>query len=212
MTRRIVAILFFSLFLLSSRASAQNDLALSVGGNFTPDSNACILPLPNCNQTTIKAPSRTAYEATLSLRILGARGASLSLEVPVMGIPARGVRSTTAGIPVPRDFSSVFLTPSVRLRVLSLAGISPFVSAGVGFAHYRQSKTLTNSAPNPNPLGTNAGAFQVGGGVDLKTPLPHVALRAEVRDFVTGRPSFGLNFASGHQENLFLGGGIVLRF
>ncbi len=211
MTRRIVAVLFFSLFLTSASAFAQNDLALSIGGTFTPDSNAsCIIVLPSC-QTTVKTSSRTSYEAALSLRIVGVRSASLSLEVPVMGIPARDVRSTS-GLPVPRDFSSVFFTPSIRFRVLPSAGISPFLSVGAGFVHYRQSKQLTNFALNPNSLGNNAGAFQVGGGVDLKTPLPHVGLRAEVREFLTGRPNFGVNFASGRQQNLFVGGGIVLRF
>lgn len=218
MTRRILAALFFCLFFAVSGAFAQADLAVSVGGAFTPDSSAtskipfpCILTLPNCNQTTVKTHSRTAYEATLGLHLIGIKAASLSLEFPVMGIPARTVQSTGI-ISVPRSFSSVFVTPSVRLRLLSGAAISPFVSGGAGFVHFRESKTLTSLLPNPFSTGTNASAFQVGGGVDIKTPVPHLGLRGEVRDYITGRPNFNVNFASGRQQNLFVGGGIVLHF
>lgn len=218
MTKRILSILLFSLFLMTASAFAQNDIALSIGGAFTPDSTAnnktlltCVI-LPNCNTSTIKTSSSTAYEATLGLRLISVKTASISLEVPLMGVPARGVSSSTGTVPVPRDFSSVFFTPSVRFRVLPNAGISPFVSVGAGFVHYRDSKMLTNFFPNPFSTGTNAGAFQVGGGVDLKTPVPHLGLRGEVREFLTGRPNFGVNFASGHQQNLFVGGGVVLRF
>jgi len=59
------------------------------------------------------------------------------------------------------------------------------------------------------------GAFQFGGGLDFKTPLPHIGLRAEVRDFWAR----GINESGGiaqvspeRQHNLFAGGGIVIKF
>jgi hypothetical protein len=55
--------------------------------------------------------------------------------------------------------------------------------------------------------GNTTGAFQVGGGVDVSTPIPLIGLRAEVREFYTGQPDFSTT-----QQNLFVGGGIVLKF
>jgi hypothetical protein len=216
MTRRILSLLLFSLFLMSASAFAQNDLALSIGGTFTPDATAtgnlatnCALNPANCS--TIKTSSKTSYEATLSLRLIGAKAASISLELPLMGVPARTVSSSTTTLPVPRDFSSFFFTPSIRFRVLSTAGISPFVSVGGGFAHFGESKLLTNFTTSVLSTGTNTTAFQVGGGVDLKTPIPHLGFRGEVREFLTGHPTSGVSFSS-RQQNLFVGGGVVLRF
>ena len=60
----------------------------------------------------------------------------------------------------------------------------------------------------------NKAAIQYGGGLDFKTGLPLLGFRAEVRDFVTGDPDFGVFSTSGglHHHNILVGGGIVLRF
>jgi hypothetical protein len=54
-------------------------------------------------------------------------------------------------------------------------------------------------------------AFQAGGGLDLKTPIPVLGLRLEVRDLVTGLPDADLTSDVSH-HNLFAGGGVVFRF
>src|SRR5260370_3516877 len=167
---------------MSASAFAQNDLSLPCRGTFTTERTSTGNIAPNCalnpaNCTTIKTSSKTSYEATLSLRLIGAKAASISLELPLMGVPARTVSSSTTTLPVPRDFSSFFFTPSIRFRVLSTAGISPFVSVGGGFAHFGESKLLTNLATSVLSTGTNTTAFQFGGGADLKSPIPHLRFR-----------------------------------
>ena len=52
-------------------------------------------------------------------------------------------------------------------------------------------------------------------GLDFKTGLPLLGFRAEVRDFLTGVPTFNSGFLTQtglHHHNILAGGGIVLRF
>ena len=53
--------------------------------------------------------------------------------------------------------------------------------------------------------------MQFGGGVDYKI-LPHLALRAEIREFYTGSPKFNLPVTGTGQLNTVVGGGIVISF
>ena len=77
---------------------------------------------------------------------------------------------------------------------------------GGGWAHYSLNTAGTTE---------NKGALQFGGGLDFKTGLPVLGFRAEVRDFLTGVPTFNSGFLTEtglHHHNILAGGGIVLRF
>ena len=118
-------------------------------------------------------------------------------------LPAlRGATSPLGGIS-PGNLSSLFFTPSLKLKLLPAASVSPFVSAGGGLAHF-----------NVNSTGSNNGAFQVGGGADFKTPVPWLGIRAELRDVISGQPNFGPGTlpADSRRHNVFVGGGVVLKF
>jgi hypothetical protein len=134
--------------------------------------------------------------------------ASLSLELPVAGITSQKITLASTPGTVVDNLSTLFITPGLRLKVLPIAPISPWVSFGGGWARY----SLDSGTK------TNKGAVQYGGGLDFKTGLPLLGFRAEVRDFVTGDPDFGLGSVlagttSGlHHHNILAGGGIVLRF
>src|SRR5437899_8314877 len=66
------------------------------------------------------------YEGFLAHRIAGFHAASLSIELPVLGIPNRG--TNVSGI----SFSTVAVTPALRLSFAPKASISPYISAGGG--------------------------------------------------------------------------------
>ena len=67
--------------------------------------------------------------------------------------------------------------------------------------------------------GTNRGAFEFGGGVDLRTPfvtpfllrIP-LGLRLEVRDYYSGKPNYNVPTNGSLQHNVLFAAGMILRF
>lgn len=199
--------ILFVILCASTCALAQKaDLAFVVGGSFVSDTKTTFLVPSTSLTSTVKTDHHLFYEGTLGIRLLDAKAASLHVELPVAGIPSQTLKFanvTSVGL---NDFSTLFITPALRLKLLPVAPISPWVSFGGGWARYSLSGTSSSKA-----------AVEYGGGIDFKL-APVLGLRAEVRDFVTGDPNFGLvSVLSGsnsglHHHNILAGGGIVLRF
>ncbi len=159
---------------------------------------------PNCG-APFKTSTALALEGDFAHRFLNLHLASLSLEFPIVGVSNRDTEHTLLNpgtLNSTESYSQIFFTPSVKLKV-ALPLISPFVSAGGGFSHFGSVKLSSGASVG----GSTKGALQFGGGVDLGTPIPHLGLRGEVREFYTARPDF-----SSSQHNLLVGAGAVLRF
>ena len=193
---------------LASAAVAQKaDAAFVVGGSFVSDTTEIVAvppPIPG-GTASIKTDHRIFFEGALGVRLLNAHAASLHVELPVAGITSQDL-TLKGGPPAILDrLNTLFITPGLRLKILAAAPISPWASVGGGWAHYR----LKDAG-----LTQNKAALQFGGGLDFKTGLPLLGFRAEVRDFVTGDPNFGVfSTNSGlHHHNILVGGGVVLRF
>jgi|SRR6185437_212300 len=187
----LIAVLCVSTFAVAQKA----DVAFTIGGSFVSDAKTVGL-------TTIKTDNHLFYEGTLGVRMLNAEAVSLHLELPIAGIPSQSI--TVAGVPTAlNQLSTLFITPALKIKILPIAPISPWASVGGGWARYSASN-VTN----------NKGAVQYGGGIDFKTGLPLLGFRAEVRDFVTGDPNFGVTTSSTglHHHNILAGGGLVLNF
>lgn len=203
------SILFVLLCASTFALAQQADIAFVAGGSFVNDSKVTFLSAPTIVDT-VKTNNHVFLEGALGLRMLNARVVSLSLEVPVLGIPSQELTLSSTPSVVVDHLSTVFVTPALRVKVLPSAPISPWASIGGGWARFSTDSGATN----------NKAALQYGGGLDFKTGLPVLGFRAEVRDFVTGDPNFGntnlLNGALGeggfHRHNLMVGGGIVLKF
>jgi hypothetical protein len=234
MAKTVVVVLFISCLILSTQASAQeNEVSLSLGATFTPGSHtsvgflpvACPINNPSCGAFVERfhVSTQISYQGLYARRFLQRPVASLYAELPVVGVPSRTLGSTTENLFGPgtntirRDFSSVFITPSLRAKFLPDAPISPFASFGVGVAHFSSHESGSGFFAVDLPprfgetVGNNTLAYQFGAGVDFKTPFRHLGFRLEVRDFVTGRPAF--DFAPGnHRNNVFTGGGLVFHF
>jgi hypothetical protein len=204
----LIAILCVSTFSFAQKA----DVALVVGGSFVSDTKETFLTPSTTLFDTVKTDHHLFLEGALGVRLLNAHVASLSLEVPVAGITSQKITLASTPSTVIDNLSTLFITPGLRLKLLPISPISPWVSVGGGWARY----SLDASA-----IKTNKAAIQYGGGLDFKTGLPLLGFRVEVRDFVTGDPNFGIVSAltgnnsvqSGlHHHNILAGGGIVLRF
>ena len=162
-------ILLFSCLVSTLCHSQSNDLAISAGGMFSPNSGrsgACVAVLGAPCLLSGPAEAGFSLEGTFAHRLANLHLASFHLELPVLGTPNRTAPRTS--------YSAIFFTPGIRVR-LSLPAFSPFLSVGGGLAHFSNGSS-TN--------GTNTtGALQRAGGVDVRTPIEFIGLRGEVREF-----------------------------
>ena len=193
--------LLAAILLPGSMAAQRNELSFSFGGMLSPSakvSPTCEAILV-CPTTPVTQTINLAFaiEGSYAHRLVDGHVASLYIEAPFVAAPNNNTNTLLSN-----DFSRFLFTPSLRVKFLPGSGISPFVSAGGGFSRF-------SSGSNADTTGT----FAFGGGVDFKTPLPRLAIRAEARDFVAGRPSTALpDLVSQHLQNVFAGAGIVIRF
>ncbi len=201
---RCASILLLLVAPVASHAQ-KAEVAVSVGVAISPEGKgpltcgeAILCPTPPGAIGPLSLGPGVSWQASFAYRLADFKAATLYVELPVAGTPSR----TGPGF-IGSEFSSVFFTPSAQLKFLPGRSISPFASFGGGLASFSSLGT-----------GENVGAFQVGGGVDFKTPFRVLAIRAEARDFITGRPDispFG-SFTSTRFQHIFAGGGVVLKF
>jgi hypothetical protein len=207
----------------------NNEVSFSIGGIVTSDQRAnvtlpftCSAPLPtNCNifNQRLQTDPGFALQGLFARRLVAFGPWSLYAEIPVVAIPGRDVQGVfTAGPAIGNSItfssSALFFTPSARLKLFDSAPVSPFASVGGGLAH-------TNIGSTFGVLGTSSstshttGALQFGGGVDFRSPIPHLGIRAEARDFYCGsgvQSSSSVTLSSVHLHHIFAGGGVLLRF
>lgn len=217
MTKQVLVLVVLLCVASLSAVAQKADMAFVAGATFTSDTSLrqvctnppCFLLVEGAGG--IHPDHRIFLEGDPGVRLLDAKLASLHLELPVVGIPSQPLHFTLLGSSSPAfdHLSSVYVTPALKIKLLPAASFSPWGSIGGGVAHF-------SSDVGPS---TNKGALQFGGGVDIKTNIPLLGFRAEVRDFVTGDPHFGLvsivplTTESGlHRHNILVGGGVVLRF
>jgi len=192
-----------ALFLISNSARAQQfELGLSVGALKSGDHN-----LPAAG--SIKADTGFAYEVNFAARVYNVHLAALYVEVPFAGTPSTGLTSSNPFSP--SDYSSFFLTPGLKLKLLPVAPISPYGFVGAGFARFQSSSSLINGQSNTGDQSTIRGAVDFGAGVDWKV-MPFFSVRGEVRDFYSGTPRFNINVIGDKQHNVLVSGGVVFRF
>jgi len=206
---RMAVALFVLVTILTAVAAAQtkNELAGSVGRTFIPD----VTP-PNTNffDNTIHSGEGASFEVTYARHLLGNGSfATVSLEVPVIFNPDEDLNY---GINViPKEYSSYFITPGVRLKLFADTAVAPWVSFGGGFGHFSESSELLFGGANPGKTGTTTGVYQFGGGLDVK--ISHSwKLRGEIRDFNSGVPQLNVDTGKTRQRNLYVGAGIVFNF
>lgn len=202
MCLRRFAILLLVLLAFSTLSQGQKaDASFVVGGAFATQDNSrvgitCTIPCPPTFH--FSNGHHVFYEGTGAVRLANFKLASLHLEVPVSFIPSAQLISPAN----PLKLSTIFVTPSLRVKLAPGSAVSPFASFGGGWAHYSVGSGLTS----------NRGALQFGGGVDIKTGIPLLGFRAEVRDFLAGQPKFGTSSVRAGLHNVLAGGGIVFRF
>lgn len=178
--------------MLAVNAYAQkNEFAAEVSGLFPSTNNLSIDPA-------------AGFQLNYAHRLIGVPGVALYVEVPFLA-GFNNLR-TIATLENGQNYSSIFVTPGVKVKFVPGFFISPYLAGGIGVAHFNAS----NSGGSETDF-----AADIGGGLDIKV-FPHVSLRGEVRDFITDTPGLGalnlLENFTGKTNNVVASGGIVLRF
>jgi len=185
----------------SAPAFAQHELALTVGGfngpNRTTKSNA-----------NLSFSSTVGIQADYSCYVRSYKYADLYGEVHLLVSPKQDVSSTLTSATA--DFTSLYITPGVRLKFYPKKRLSPWVVGGGGYALYRQSDKTIAGAANPASGYTNSGAIEFGGGMDF-VYSPRMSFRLEARDFYTASPNFNTPIYGRGQFNFVVGAGVVFR-
>jgi opacity protein-like surface antigen len=184
----------------------EHELAFVVGRLKPSDRSLSLNPIPAAETAFSGAAT---YQINYANRVVNGELMSLHLEVPVTVAPRTGVKSDNFFLP--RTYSTVMFTPGLKLKVFPGGGISPYVVSGIGFGRFGLSDTNIDGSPVVGDRSNTSFVFNFGGGVDLNVLGP-LSVRGEVRDFMTGTPSFSTPFLNDRQHNLYVGVGIVLKF
>ncbi len=202
-------LLLLVLVLAGSAAAQKNDIGVVIGGHFPVDTTS-----------GLSIGEAFMVEGSYARRVFNPPLIGIYAELPVIGSFNSGLSGVSlgfSGAQLIRSYSSLFVTPGLKLKVAPSFPVSPYLAAGVGVAHFRGSSTLTDNTPNPQQT-SNKFAFGFGGGLDIKF-LPVIGVRLEVRDILTGTPAIApltavesLLGLPTHQHNLLAGFGLTLRF
>jgi opacity protein-like surface antigen len=144
----------------------------------------------------------TGLQINYAHRLIGVPGLGLYVEVPFVA----GFNGTEFNVEQLRrvNYNNYFFTPGVKVKFVPGFFLSPYLAAGVGFAHF--SNTGVNGASDTTY------AVDFGGGLDI-TLVRFLALRLEARDFYTPSPTLiPLAGSFGNQNNVAVSAGIVVRF
>ena len=165
--------------------------------------------LDSVGQVKAAFDGSVAYQINYANRMVNGELASLHWELAITGAPRTGVKSSN--VLLPRTYSTLIFTPGLKLKIFPGGGFSPYLVSGVGLGRFSQSGTNINGSPNTGDRSNTSFVFNYGGGVDMNLLGP-ISVRGEVRDFMTGTPSFSTPFLNDRQHNLFVGVGIVVRW
>jgi hypothetical protein len=200
---RNALLLFLSLALIafSLPASAQNnDFAVVVGAKFSPSASSAF--------GTTKVNTAAAIQGSVAVQVIGLPFASLQIELPFTGVPNSTVASTNFF--AAKSYSSLYITPGLRLKLKPASAFNPWVAVGGGLARFNPS-SVSVAGGTTSASGALKGTLDAAVGVDFKLPAVPLTLRTEAREFFSGSPNVNVNNFTLH-NNVFAGIGLVLRF
>jgi len=200
-------ILFLVTILMASHnAMAQKqEIGVMIGYDFTQGRD-----LSGVFPGSVDVSNEKSYQFLYGRRMVDGKVASFHGEVLLVGVQNADLRSPN---PLsPRSYSSAFLTPGLKFKLLPGFILTPYVAGGIGVARFYQSSTLISGAPNTGDRATYRFAMNYGGGAEFNA-FPFLSFRAEIRDFVSGNPNLTFPVSSSsNQHNVIPAVGIALRF
>ena len=207
LTRSIRFILPLSLIVFAAINvnAQQNEIGFLLGANDTQSSDFAPPSLGS-----LRPGNGLTFEVTYARRFTDAKLASMHFEVLFAATPNTDI--DTSNVVVPASYSSLFLTPGLKFKLVPGFFLSPYVAGGFGYARFNVSDTTTaGGTTTVVSRGSNKAVYNYGVGAELKF-FPGLALRGEIRNFQAGTPNFGTTILQDTRRYVIYGGGLVVRF
>jgi opacity protein-like surface antigen len=183
----------------------QNEVGFLLGAN---DTQSRDFAPPSIG--SFRPGNGLTFEVSYARRFTDAKLASMHFEVLLAATPNTDI--TSSNVALPRSYSSLFLTPGLKFKLLPGFFISPYVAAGAGYARFNVSDTtISGGTTTVVTRGSNKGVYNYGVGAELRF-FPGLALRGEIRNFISGSPNLGPTLLEDTRRNVIYGGGLVVRF
>jgi hypothetical protein len=202
----VVVLIPSALAQIKEPSELNNELSVTVGRTFVSTQTIQ-------NSTVFNPHIHFGNEESVDFnysRLLKSRSlAALYGELPVAIYPRMDLN--TGQNVIPKDIGALFVTPSARLNLFPEQGVSPWLSAGVGYGRFREAPRLNFFGANPGPTGTNTSVIQFGIGLDI-WPWLRWGARIEARDFYSGAPALNVDTGRSRQHNYYVGIGVIRRF
>src|SRR5438445_717184 len=130
----IVALIGFA----ANAGAQRNELSAIIGRTFISDQGVKGVP---SFDTNLRFGNGLSFEANLARRLKGGEGiAALTVEIPVVYNRDEDIHYSVNV--VPRQYSAIFITPSLRANLLPEAPFSPWLSLGGGYGHFSEDSKL----------------------------------------------------------------------
>jgi hypothetical protein len=183
----------------------QNEVGLLLGAN---DTQGRDFAPPSIG--SFRPGTGLTFEVTYARRFTDAKLASMHFEVVFAATPNTDINPSNVALP--RSYSSLFLTPGLKFKLLPGFFLSPYVAAGAGYARFTVSDTTTTGGTTAVvQRGSNKGVYNYAIGAELRF-LPGTSLRGEIRNFISGSPNLGPTLLEDTRRNVIYAGGLVIRF
>lgn len=199
---------------LASSACAQmsyflpkNDVSATAGTEFVSTQTVYNTGLSFNPSLHFGNPIAFAFNYSRLLKTASIFG--IRAELPVGIYPRMNLNLAAHGIP--KDIGALFVTPSVRANIFTNDSVSPWVSVGGGYGHFRYAPVDEFYGANAGPTSSNTGVVQFGAGLDVYF-WNRWGFRAEARDFYSGEPSYNVDTNRSRQHNFYVGVGVLHRF
>jgi hypothetical protein len=193
----------------SGQATKKNELAVGVGRTFISDQG---VPNTNFFDNTVHSGKGLSFSFNYAHDLHRFSWTTLALEIPVIYNPDEDLNLGQNVIP--KQYSSLFATPSARLNFLHSFAFSPWISLGGGVGHFVASKDLVFYGTNTGHRIKTTGVMQGGIGFDVpRLPgIQSIGFRFEARDNWSGVPPINVNTGKTRQHNYYVGAAALYHF
>lgn len=205
----VTAVLMLATAGISVAQDQKNEAAVTVGRTFISDQG---VPGTNFFDNTVHSGKGLSFDISYARALQNYRWGSLWVELPFLWNPDEDLNFGINA--VPKQYSSMFLTPAARVRFFEGMAFQPWVSFGGGIGHFVGSSDMIFFGPNTGHRIKTTGVLH--GGIGLDVPLGHkfqnAIFRFEARDNWSGEPPINVDTGKSHQHNFYVGGGVVFKF